>query len=121
MNAFGISSLCIIVTIILGVTNAQIQWTTKCVDQYELTFFNDSRKNYEGAKDACESLGGYLAKVDNQKMTDVINATFELVKSINSYFIGGNDIAREGDWKWQDGSDVIMRGRVGYQNWLDLK
>ncbi|XP_077968718.1 uncharacterized protein LOC144422778 [Styela clava] len=117
MNAFGISSLCIIMSIILGVSNAQIPWTTKCVDQYELTFFNDTPKNYEGAKAACESLGGYLAKVDNQRMTYIINASVELVGSINSYFIGGNDRAIEGDWKWQDGTDVIMREEVGYQNW----
>ncbi|XP_077970822.1 uncharacterized protein LOC144425196 [Styela clava] len=35
----------------------------------------------------------------------------------NTFFIGGNDIAREGDWKWQNGTDVIMIGEVGYQNW----
>ncbi|XP_077968708.1 uncharacterized protein LOC120334845 isoform X1 [Styela clava] len=117
MNTFGILLLCIIMPIILGVSNAQIPWTAKCVDQYELTFFNDTRKNYKEAKAACESLGGYLAKVDNQKMTYVINATFEIVGSVNSYFIGGNDRATEGDWKWQDGTDVIMRGKTGYQNW----
>ncbi|XP_077970618.1 uncharacterized protein LOC120334842 [Styela clava] len=117
MNAFGISSLCIIMSIILGVSNAQSPWATKCVDQYELTFFNDTRKYYEEAKAACESLKGYLAKVDNQRMTYVINATFELVGSINSYFIGGNDRALEGDWKWQDGTDMIMSGQNGYQNW----
>nr|XP_039258540.1 perlucin-like protein [Styela clava] len=117
MNAFGISSLYIITSIILGVSNAQIPWTTKCVNQYELTFFNDTRKNYDGAKAACESLRGYLAKVDNERMTYVINATFELDDSINTYFIGGNDRTTEGYWKWQDGTDVNMREGVGYQNW----
>ncbi|XP_077968701.1 uncharacterized protein LOC120334849 [Styela clava] len=117
MNALGKLLRCILMSTILGVSHAQTPLAKKCVDQYELTFFNDNRKNYAGAKATCESLGGYLAKVDNQRMTYVINATFELVGSINSYFIGGNDKATEGDWKWQDGTDMIMRGEVGYQNW----
>nr|XP_039258535.1 uncharacterized protein LOC120335104 [Styela clava] len=50
-------------------------------------------------------------------MTDVINATFEINPGLNTFYIGGNDIDTEGDWKWQDGTDVIMRGEEGYQNW----
>ncbi|XP_077968694.1 uncharacterized protein LOC144422771 [Styela clava] len=117
MNAFGISSLSILVSIILGVSHGQNPWVTKCVDQHELTFFKNPKKNYRQAKFFCEGIGGYLAKVDNQKMTNVINATFVIKSSDNTFYIGGNDIANEGVWKWQDGTDVIMRGEDGYQNW----
>ncbi|XP_077968308.1 uncharacterized protein LOC120325826 [Styela clava] len=98
--------------------SAQDPWKTECVDEFELLLFKQ-RKPYHRAKSSCEGLGGYLAKVDNERITYVLNATIPLRanSSENTFYIGGNDIDREGDWKWQDSTNVIMRGETGYQNW----
>nr|XP_039258530.1 macrophage mannose receptor 1-like [Styela clava] len=96
--------------------SAQDPWRKECVDGFELLFYKQ-RKTYTSAKSSCEGLGGYLAKVDNERITAVINSTFTIQGGENAFYIGGNDLAREGDWKWQDGSYVIMRGEAGYQNW----
>ncbi|XP_039258398.2 uncharacterized protein LOC120334947 [Styela clava] len=117
MHAFKILLISILTIKLLGFSHAQSPWKTKCVDQYELNFFNNPRKDYGGAKSFCEGIGGYLAKVDNQRITDVINSTFEIKWIDNTFYIGGNDIAKEGDWKWPDGTDVIMKKETGYQNW----
>ncbi|XP_077971212.1 uncharacterized protein LOC144425647 [Styela clava] len=111
----------IIATISVTRCSAQEPWRTRCVGDFELKFFkhNDNstlKKAYHEAKYFCESLGGYLAKVDRQEITDVINETIE-INYTHPYIIGGNDIRKEGDWKWQDGTDVIMRDEEGYQNW----
>nr|XP_039247924.1 perlucin-like protein [Styela clava] len=109
--------LVIFVLVIITGTSAQEPWTKECVDGFELLFFKQ-RKRFNDAKSSCERLGGYLAKVDNENITAVINSAFPIKFKENTFFIGGNDIATEGDWKWQDGTDVIMRGETGYQNWF---
>nr|XP_039258519.1 uncharacterized protein LOC120335085 [Styela clava] len=87
----------------------------KCVDGFELLLFSNENKNYTEAKSSCESQESYLVKVDNQNITDAIKPVLDQIRK--PFFIGGNDIAKEGDWKWQDETDVIMRGEEGYQNW----
>nr|XP_039258536.1 uncharacterized protein LOC120335105 [Styela clava] len=120
MNFIGMLPV-IIATISATLCSAEEPWRTRCFGDFELKFFkhNDNttlQKSYHEAKVFCESLGGYLAKVDTQEITDVINETIE-INYKQSYFIGGNDIRKEKDWKWQDGTDVIMRDEEGYQNW----
>ncbi|XP_077971122.1 uncharacterized protein LOC144425631 [Styela clava] len=108
--------LVILFSILITSVSAQDPWKKECVDGFELLFYKQG-KTYEKAKTFCERLGGYLAKVDNERMTTVINSAFDLQNMVNTFYIGGNDIAIEEDWKWQDGTNVIMRGEVGYQNW----
>ncbi|XP_077968802.1 uncharacterized protein LOC144422822 [Styela clava] len=112
----NLTSLVLFVSILITRASAQYPWKKECVEGFELLFFKQ-RKTYNSAKSSCEGLGGYLAKVVNERMTTVINSAFHIQGSDNTFYIGGNDIAREGDWKWQDGTDVIMRGETGYQNW----
>ncbi|XP_077968785.1 uncharacterized protein LOC120335142 [Styela clava] len=108
--------LVIIVSIIITSASAQDPWKKECVDGFELLFFKQ-RKTYNEAKSSCEGFGGYLTKVDDQRITTVINSAFDIQHQDNTFYIGANDIARERDWKWQDGTDVTMRGEAGYQNW----
>ncbi|XP_077968826.1 uncharacterized protein LOC120335095 isoform X2 [Styela clava] len=108
--------LVIIVSIIITSASAQDPWKKECVDGFELLFFK-RHKTYNSAKYSCEGLGGYLAKVDNERMTTVINSAFDIRGGDDTFYIGGNDIANEGDWRWQDGTDVIMKEETGYQNW----
>ncbi|XP_077967698.1 uncharacterized protein LOC120325701 [Styela clava] len=108
--------LVIFVLVIITGSSAQEPWKKECVDGFELLFFKQ-HKRYNDANSSCEGLGGYLAKVDNENITAVINSAFPINGAENTFYIGGNDIATEGDWKWRDGTDVIMRGETGYQNW----
>nr|XP_039258534.1 uncharacterized protein LOC120335103 [Styela clava] len=103
-------------SILITSVSAQDPWKKECVDGFELLFFKQ-RKTYNEAKSSCEGLRGYLAKVDDERITRVINSSFLIQDTVNTFYIGGNDIAIEGDWKWQDGTHVIMRGEVGYENW----
>ena len=34
------------------------------------------------------------------------------------YWVGGNDIIQEGNWRWLDGSNIPRSGQTGYQNWF---
>ncbi|XP_077971861.1 uncharacterized protein LOC120335085 [Styela clava] len=108
--------LAILLYAITHVSSGQEPWRSECIDGFKLLFFHET-KNYTEAKSACESAGSYLVKVDNQKITDVINDVLRNNLFSETFFTGGNDIANEGDWKWQDDTDVIRRGEEGYQNW----
>ncbi|XP_077968855.1 uncharacterized protein LOC144422846 [Styela clava] len=112
----NLTSLVIFFSTLITRASAQNHWKKECVDGFELLFFKQ-RKTYNSAKSSCEALGGYLAKVDIERMTTVINSAFDIQGGENTFYIGGNDIANEGYWRWQDGTDVIMRGETGYQNW----
>nr|XP_039258518.1 uncharacterized protein LOC120335084 [Styela clava] len=116
----NLPALTILFFAITHISSGQEPWKSECVDGFKLLFFKE-KKNYTEAKSACESAGSYLAKVDNQKITDVINPVLKIDQFNDKFFIGGNAIAKEDDWKWQDGTDVIMRGEKGYQNWLAVK
>ncbi|XP_077970735.1 uncharacterized protein LOC120335168 [Styela clava] len=112
----NLTILVILFSILISSVSAKDPWKKECVDGFEL-LFSKQKKTYNSAKSSCEGLGGYLAKVDNERMTTVINSAFKIQHEDNTFYIGGNDIAREKDWKWQDGTHVIMRAEVGYQNW----
>ncbi|XP_077969091.1 uncharacterized protein LOC120335086 [Styela clava] len=101
---------------IITIASAQDPWKKECVDGFELRFY-EQKKSYNSAKSFCEDLGGHLAKVDDERITNVINSAFPIQLEVNTFYIGGNDLAKEGDWKWQDGTNVIMRNESGYQNW----
>ncbi|XP_039264700.2 uncharacterized protein LOC120340489 [Styela clava] len=106
------------VFLLFNITNSSAQdpWKKKCVDGFELLFFKE-RKHYEAAKKSCEELEGYLAKVDNERITAAIKSLIDISETEMGFFIGGTDRANVEDWKWQDGTDVNMRGETGYQNW----
>jgi hypothetical protein len=55
----------------------------------------------------CESLGGHLAVVTGQAENDLLTPLVGLVDA----WMGGNDIAVEGDWVWITGEPMI------YENW----
>nr|XP_039265666.1 perlucin-like protein [Styela clava] len=107
------------VILLFNITNSSAQdpWKKKCVDGFELPFFKE-RKHYEEAKKSCEELEGYLAKVDNERITAAIKSLIDISETEMGFFIGGTDRANVEDWKWQDGTDVNMRGETGYQNWF---
>nr|XP_039258521.1 uncharacterized protein LOC120335088 [Styela clava] len=101
---------------IITIASAQDPWKKECVDGFELRFYKQ-KKSYNSAKSFCEDLGGHLAKVDDERITNVINSAFPIQDQDNTFYIGGNDLAKEGEWKWQDGTDVIMKDEKGYKNW----
>ncbi|XP_072050976.1 uncharacterized protein [Amphiura filiformis] len=58
------------------------------------------------ARDHCRGLGGDLASIHSAEENSII---YGLISS--DVWIGGNDMSREGDFQWSDGS------RFGFTNW----
>nr|XP_054764417.1 uncharacterized protein LOC129271085 isoform X2 [Lytechinus pictus] len=72
---------------------------------------NDTRLNYDQAQSYCQELGGNLARIDSDEiqsfLTDIVSPGFVPTRC---FFIGANDIEDEGDFKWQDGTQVRYDG-----------
>ncbi|XP_038055175.1 perlucin-like protein [Patiria miniata] len=67
------------------------------------------------AEHFCRVDGGWLATIRNEEDSIWINNFFVDHRGhtcIDWYWVGGDDILREGTWRWQDGSKVI------YTNWF---
>lgn len=62
---------------------------------------------WDQAAERCKKMGGMLASVDSKEVNDFIDK----LTGKKCYWIGGNDIKKEGDWRWADGAKVV------YSNW----
>ena len=62
-------------------------------------FFSTYALNMDDAMVVCKTWGGKLAKVDNVEQQNLINASVDDVP----YYIGLNDVAKEGEWRWSTG------------------
>lgn len=70
----------------------------------------DTYRDFNGAKQYCEALGGHLATITSSEEQEIIT---ELCENGNNdyYWLGGTDEAVEGSWKWITGEDW------DYTNW----
>ncbi len=62
---------------------------------------------WDQAVKRCQDMGGMLASIDSKAANDFIDK----LTNKKCYWVGGNDLKKEGDWRWADGSKVI------YSNW----
>ena len=63
--------------------------------------FVQIKKTWPEAKTQCESLGSYLVTTHSLDESEFV---FSLMSASGSnMWIGGNDIAAEGTWVWEDG------------------
>ena len=62
------------------------------------------------AKNACESLGGYLACITSEEEQETLELLLQDENRVY-YWLGGTDEIEEGNWKWLSGE------RWHYTNW----
>ncbi|XP_074430632.1 macrophage mannose receptor 1-like isoform X3 [Larus michahellis] len=72
-------------------------------------FFGHSYENWHSARRTCTSLGGNLASIHNEQVQAFL--TYHLKDVSNDPWIGLNDLLRELNFVWTDGS------AVSYTNW----
>jgi hypothetical protein len=65
-------------------------------------YFYATSKSFFSAREVCQSQTGDLATIISQAEYDLLVSTLPY----NSIGIGWNDIAKEGDWGWADGTPV---------------
>ncbi len=68
---------------------------------------------WEEARDACEDSGYHLATIDQDRENRSLARALEDYGDHETYWIGYNDVAVDGDWVWEDGSP----SRFEYWNW----
>ncbi|XP_062384390.1 CD209 antigen-like protein A isoform X1 [Sardina pilchardus] len=70
--------------------------------------FSSSKMNWEGSRDHCITLGGHLIIVNNQEEQNFLAAQAKGV----SHWIGLNDRAVEGQWRWVDNISLNETGAI---------
>ena len=81
---------------------------------------NDAPLTWQDADAACVGFGGHLASIPDDATNELVK---ELVNKTNftddTTWIGLNDVALEGAWKWSDGTDLVFTAWAGGQpnNW----
>lgn len=75
-------------------------------------------RTYSAASQACEAAGGRLVSLHSQGLAIEVRAALRASGfSGSSVWIGGNDIAVEGQWVWADGTPFPAAGSGGYNVW----
>lgn len=67
--------------------------------------FCNTSKDWQSAKSFCESYSYYLVKIDNAQENKFLFDTAGKI-SQEKWWTGGNDIVKEGQWVWVDGSPM---------------
>lgn len=73
-------------------------------------------KTWENAEAYAQSLGGHLAMIKNAAMQDYVYNTILAnpnVAKLSTFWIGATDKAKEGEWRWVDGTLLSST----YSNW----
>lgn len=71
-------------------------------------------KHWHEAKRNCERMGGYLAIIsDNEEFKFIAR---QLPPESQGFLLGASDEAKEGDWRWVDGSPVQADLRKEFNN-----
>ena len=73
-------------------------------------------KTWEDAEAYAQSLGGHLAMIKNEDMQNYVYNTILAnpnVANLSTFWIGATDKAKEGEWRWVDGTLLSST----YSNW----
>ncbi|XP_060582298.1 galactose-specific lectin nattectin-like isoform X2 [Ruditapes philippinarum] len=73
--------------------------------------FSRDLESWMNAQMICQGFGGNLAEIENEKENRFLANKVKLLKG--SYWIGGNDLANEGEWKWWHSNEDFR-----YTDWL---
>lgn len=77
--------------------------------------FYPTRVSWDDAREFCQDTGGDLASLSDSTIRDFLNGT---TFPSNSAWIGGSDVAVEGDFQWLNGQPWVgVPWRVNYDYW----
>uniref|UniRef100_W5NAN5 C-type lectin domain-containing protein n=1 Tax=Lepisosteus oculatus TaxID=7918 RepID=W5NAN5_LEPOC len=87
-----------------------------CPDHWELFrrkcyFFSSDKESWGTSRDICASAGGSLVIIKSQEEQKFLTSKLaEQIRSYDdSYWIGLNDLAAEGSWRWVDDTSLDAR------------
>merc|ERR1712025_803073 len=89
-----------------------------CVDG-ACYIFVSKPETFHAAGAVCSRYGGFLAEVKTEAQSNEIERVRKTIpKDFRGVWIGGHDLAAEGEWVWQHSNDEIpMSGEKGFQKW----
>ena len=90
-----------------GSPTSQLLWTKIHNAEYAYIENNRCIKSWDQAKDRCEEVGGHIASVLSQEVTDQYIAAFSLTEP--RHWIGLNDNGTEGTWVWDKGESYAWQ------------
>ncbi|KAK6175042.1 hypothetical protein SNE40_013583 [Patella caerulea] len=70
----------------------------------------DDQQNWATAKNTCSQNGGQLLTMKSDDFFLKQEVLKRIIPEISDrrYWLGGNDKATEGDWRWNDGSSILL-------------
>ena len=81
-------------------------------------FLSKDPRTWFEARDECKELGGHLVEIESQEEHDlIVKTTADLgwVEVKLNFWLGLNDIEKEGAWVWEHSGGPMMDG---YTNWI---
>jgi len=69
----------------------------------------EKKCSWHEAEALCEKTGGRLASIKSKEEDEFLRK----LRAGKCLWFGGSDEAKEGDWRWRDGTEMA------YQNWAD--
>ncbi|XP_060079245.1 perlucin-like protein [Ylistrum balloti] len=104
---FGPIFIVVLGQVICGCPNGWETYNSSCY------FVSDDRKNWTAASDACSSFHAHLAEVEDAQEDNFLRQMLiQLHTDHRDFWLGGNDIFVEGDWRWYESGQYL-----GYTNW----
>ncbi|KAK6166189.1 hypothetical protein SNE40_022946 [Patella caerulea] len=74
---------------------------------FKAYFRNSDMKYWSAAMSQCEQDGGFLYLGNSKEKMKIIHDLYHRASVVDSrVFVGASDIAKEGEWKWFDGSFI---------------
>ncbi|VDI48564.1 Hypothetical predicted protein [Mytilus galloprovincialis] len=96
---------------------SRLMWLDVKVRRYQFTLVN-TRQMWLDAKDICSFNGGYLAIIETTEENVLIKDHVAVIGPTNDYFIGGSDLATEGEFIWEhSGLPVNLPGSNLFHDW----
>merc|ERR1712126_424286 len=80
-------------------------WVSLC-DKGHKYFFSEEAINWNNAREMCQLLGGYLARIENRHENNCILAYAQTNQLHSWWWHSGNDVDIEGIYKKDDGSEM---------------
>ncbi|XP_069120585.1 perlucin-like protein [Argopecten irradians] len=96
----------VFIQVVRGCPNGWTEYGDSCY----MAFFDT--QDWSAASTTCHEKNSYLAEVGDEQENGFLTRLVSTHQSHESYWLGGNDIFVEGDWRWEE-SHLVMN----YTNW----